>query len=236
MAFAFGGMTFPLVVPANSRSLLEICDPFTFIFLDYWAVCINAYCADAYVQVMGGAAGKVTSRHACQQTTNLDPLPWLKQETFRFPLLSCCPDRGRQQYDKTVRWETQETEYMVTYCLPSMTTEQAERVTPLLHGVRTLLTSRTEACGDPCWRNNANPLAAAGVMGCVFTDARYGLAKEEGSARGFPVIEARILVQEREQPDPSPAQALARFDATTDAGGTEGSGALAIQAQLPVNT
>lgn len=229
MTILFGGMQFPLSAPRDGRSLLEACDPFAFTFLDYWSACINEYCSKAYCAAMRGQAGR--DARACDQITNVDPMVFLAHEGFRFPLLACYPDQGQQQYDKTMRWEAQGTEYAVTYVLPPLTAEDAEAMMPLLHAVRTLLTATTEAMGDPCWRNKTNPLRIAGIMGCVFTSAKYGLL-EGNDPSGYPAVEMRILVQEREaenrEGDDQTGQST-----QTNAIGSESNEALSIQAQHP---
>jgi hypothetical protein len=221
VTLAFGGLRFPLAPGVGVKSLLATCDPFRRVFLDYWQTVINAYCGDAYEAAMAGQAEGATGQKACAQTTTLDPLLWLKNETFRFPILGCYPVQGTKALKKTVRWELVETEYVVCYALPPLSAEQAERVEPILNAVHALLVLATERQGDESYDGGTNPLATAGIMACQFGQTRFGLIKDEGSPKGFPCFEAHIAVQIRESVVPEDGTPLESMAPTLDIGADE---------------
>ncbi len=215
MGLKFGGVTYPLVVPADTRSLARTCDPFVSVFLEFYQAIIEFYCGKAYVIALGAQTGKTPDRRACAETTTLPPELYLEGRAFKFPLLALYPLSDAGEAMHTMRWSKTSTTYQLDYVLPSLDGDTAERVLTILAAVRRLLILVTRKLGDEKYEDGVEVMALAGVMSVKFGSASYGMLPKN-SAPGLPFVGMQLVVEHREDVDPSGDVLLERITTTVN--------------------
>ena len=216
--FRYGGTSFPLTA-SSANTLLQDADPVVYHGLQFFAGVLGlhigarlvAECAAANVTANGAA---ITS--AVMQMTPLDPVPWLLEEHFQFPLLALY--RISEKFSRrTINWSHDTTKLGIAYILPPLTAGQAERIIPILTSVPRVIANRSEQGYDPNYLAGAKvwSSAFAGIEDIDFpTEGQFGAFPGLGNLM-FPAWTATIVVNERQmrETDFSP---LTGVDSTQD--------------------
>ena len=218
MGLKFGGVTYPLVLPADTLSLGRTCDPFAQVFLEFYQAVINHYCASAFTTAMAGQMGRAPDRLACLETTTNPPELYLRSQAYDPPFLALYPVQDDPEAMHTLKWSKTVSRYQLDYVLPPLDAETAERVLPILPAVRRLLVQVTRKLGDKNFDSGAEVMGLAGVMSAQFLSASYGfLPKDEIEL--FPALQMQMQVVHREDHDPSDDRVLDRIQTTIESEG-----------------
>ena len=155
--FNYGGLTFPLVVD-GSNTLLQDADPVVFWALQFYASVLTTHMGARLMLEASGSKAPITAPVA--YTTPLDPVPWLLEEHFQFPLLALYRISGKNSY-RTVNWSHQTTKLGIAYVLPPLTAGQAEAIAPILSTIPLIIANRTEQGFDPAFQSGAKVWSGA---------------------------------------------------------------------------
>lgn len=164
MTLIIGPTTLPLVAQATGQPLTPVADAWLAKALAYWQTCINTYCEAAYVAAMAGKALGVAGRRACQETSPVDPVPWLDVEVFRGPMLAVYPVEGKYEWH-TLEHDQTNTKYQIKYILPAVPFEVAKVVAPLLQAVLATIIMVTEAQHDASYNSDERVWEPAALGG-----------------------------------------------------------------------
>ncbi len=194
--FNYGGVAFPLTT-LGSRTLLQDADPVSYWALRFFKSVLVTHMGARLVSEAQSAGAPITS--AVAQTTPLDPIPWLLEQHFRFPLLALYRISGANG-QRTVNWSHQTTKFGIAYVLPPLSAGQAECVAPILATIPLIIANRTEHGSDPAFQSGAQ------VWSGAFAGLEDIKAPVEGqfgmfpglSELAFPAWTGTITVNERQ--------------------------------------
>lgn len=179
MRFRHGGVAYPLELESPGRTLLQDTDPSTFFLLDYFTWAIRHY-VGARLEQAAAAANVTAITGAVAEAIALNPAPYMRQAEFQFPLLAIYRAEAVLS-DKTIVRRQGASTLELAFVLPSLTSEQAAQLEPLLHTIAGLIdhcagvgsdelyTPPGGAAGDFVWGND---YAALQSLSC--TRARFG--------------------------------------------------------------
>lgn len=174
---------------------------------------IRAYCDAAVTDAFSNQV-----RTACVEAVNVDPIYWMSQASFRVPLLAIWCTGGDEKA-KTIGKQVITADYKLAYVLPRITTQQAQRITPLLLGVRKLISALCQLQGDD---DDPTALLDAGI--CSITPGKWSIATlvteqgQQGAVGDFPALLMDLAVEYLEDFDDSQAVTLGRVILALDIG------------------
>lgn len=177
--FNYGGISFPLAT-TGSNTLLQDADPVVYWALQFYASVLATHMGARLLQAAAAGTAPITS--AVAYTTPLDPLPWLQEEHFQFPLLALYRMSGKNSY-RTYNWSHQTTKLGIAYVLPPLTAGQAEALVPILATIPLIIANRTEQGFDPAFQ------AGARVWSGAFSGLEDIEAPVEGAFGMFPGLD-----------------------------------------------
>ncbi len=194
--FNYGGVSFPLTA-STSNTLLQDADPVLYWALQFYASVLTTHMGDRLLAVAQDADAPITA--AVQYTTPLDPVPWLLEEHFRFPLLALYRISGKNGM-RTYNWSHETTKLGIAYILPPLTAGQAEAVAPILSTIPLIIANRTQQGFDPAFMSGAKVWSGA-FAGLENIDApvegTFGMFPGVGDL-AFPAWTGTITVNERQ--------------------------------------
>lgn len=196
--FNYGGVSFPLAADGAERvSLLKDADPVIYWALRFYESVLNTHIGARLVLEANAVEAPIQS--AVAYTTPLDPIPWLLEEHFRFPLLALYRISSKNSLH-TINWSKQTTKLGLAYILPPLTAGQAENIVPILSTVPLVIANRTEQGFDPAFMSGAQVWSGA-FAGLQDIDA--AVEGEFGMFPGlndlaFPAWTGTIMVNERQ--------------------------------------
>lgn len=209
--FQYGGTSFPLST-SSVNSTLQDADPALYYALDFFEAVINLHVGDRMLKE-AAAAGITNITSAVAYKTPLDPLPWLLDNQFQWPLLACYRRKGKFGY-RTTNWSHDVSQWGVAYILPPLTQAQAEIMMPFLTAISKTLYNRMEQGFDPNYRAAQKVWTLAGLEEIDILDHSTGvwLGKDDIPFMGW---QATIQLMERQQPETDLSK-LAGVDAAVD--------------------
>ncbi len=199
-SFKYGGTVYPL--PTSSpNSLLRDADPAVYWLLEYFSAILTTHLGARLVAEAIAAGAPVAE--AVAYKTPLDPLPWLLEEHFTFPLLAVYR-MSNAITRKSTNWSQDTCKLGVAYVLPPLTPGQAEVLMPVLTSVSRILASRIEQGFDPSFLNGARVLSAAYAnldTASFPADGSFGVFQGMGNLE-FPSWTGTLTITERQMPAP----------------------------------
>lgn len=198
--FAHGGVTFPLT-DSTSNSLLEDADPVIYRALEFFQNQIETHLGDRWEAEV--ALTTLTGRPIVAYAIPYDPAPYLNTEQLKFPLLAVY--RASTAFgERTATWRNDICKVHVAFVLPPLDAGQAERLLPILNGVKAVIDHQTEQgfystftpadgdAGDDVW-------LLSGLEKIDVRNASFG-SYETTSGLHFPSIVFDVDVHERVMP------------------------------------
>ncbi len=173
MTLIIGPTTLPLVAQATGQPLTPVADAWLARAIDYWQTCINTYCEAAYVGAMGDLSPGPAGKRACQETSPVDPVPWLDVEVFRGPMLAVYPVEGKYEWP-TLEHDQTTTKYQIKYILPAVSFDTAKVIAPLLQAVLATIIMVTEAQHDASYNADQRVWEAASLGGTALSQMYFG--------------------------------------------------------------
>lgn len=190
-SFKFGGTTFPLTA-STANSLLKDVDPALYYLLDYFAAVIQIHLGSRIAAEC--LAGGITVSSSVANKIPLDPSPYLAESQYKFPLLAAYRENSVDSEHSTVLYHDS-TEVGVQYILPPLSAGQAERLLPILRGVKAVLTNRTVQGFDPNYNSGALVWTLSGIEEIQVTKSSYG-KYDFGGKLVFPTLRMGFVVKE----------------------------------------
>jgi hypothetical protein len=194
--FNYGGLKFPLST-SSGNSLLQDADPVIFHALAFYSAILTLHMGSRLLAEAAACSAPITQ--AVAYTTPLDPLPFLQEEHFNFPLLALYRVSEKNSY-RTLNWSHGTSKIGIAYVLPPLTPGQAERILPILRAAPLIIANRTEQGFDPAYLNGAKVWSAAfaGLENIEApVESQYGSYPGVGNLV-FPAWTATITVNERQ--------------------------------------
>lgn len=205
-SFTNGGATYPLPTGGAGlggvgATLLRDADPASFYLIEFFRSVLETHLAGRFMQevVSCGAGDKIQTMVA--ETLPLNPLPYLTQGQFGFPLLAAY--RKRSQFKFVGQRKIVRGEFEVVYVLPPLQPGEAERLEPILQSVVAVLDNRAEQGMDPAYTPSAPTGTAgevvwtrAGVAKAGITDAVFG-GYHVGPEVYFPAVTISLEIEEQ---------------------------------------
>lgn len=174
-SFRYGAVQFPL--GAGSNSTLQDVDPSLYWALAFWTNVLTTHIGARYAAEVAAIGGTFAATYPSliAYTTPIDPVPYLQQEQFKFPLFAVYR-RSEKVSRRTVTWSHDTTRWGVAYIMPPLTAGQRERLEPLLRAIPVVLANRTEQGFDPAFQGGAKvwSTAFAGLEDISFPEGEYG--------------------------------------------------------------
>ncbi len=210
--FAYGGSTYPLT-SALTNTLLQDSDPAVYWALQFFSSVITTHLGPRLLLEAGRLGAPIAA--AVAYMTPLDPVPYLLEEQFQFPLLAVFR-KSEKLTHLTYNWSHTTTQLGVSYVLPPLSAGQAENIVPILSSLGKVLKNRIEYGGDPSFQSGARVWDAshAGLEKIDIVDGSFGLFAGTGDLL-FPSWSATLVVDERQMQEPG-LSILAAVDANQD--------------------
>lgn len=211
--FVYGGVSFPLTT-TGSNTLLKDADPVVYWALQFYASVLTTHMGARLIIEANAAQAPVLA--AVAMSTPQDPVPWLQENHFAFPLLALYRISGTNNY-RTVNWSQQTTKLGVAYILPPLTAGQAENLVPILSTVPLIIANRTEQGWDPGFQSGAKVWSGAfSGLGEIHApvEGQFGMFPGTGDT-AFPAWTGTITVNERQMAE-TDFSALEAVDAHVD--------------------
>lgn len=222
---SFGGVTFPLAVPAQGEGLLAIAQPFVAKALAYYKACLNAYLDAAYGAAMAGKAQGPLGQRACVEVGPVDPSLQLVKVSHGTPYLAIYASDGLAE-SHSFQYVQNTTKYRLAYVLEPMALDEMQEIaSPILSAAMMLLIRVTENQSDPNYNNGEQVWDVAGTMSVTF--GKWQIVPEEYkglTGMNFCALRAELTVVERENPDPDLGQTFDGASEGLDVPDTEGGG------------
>lgn len=214
--FGFGGAVYPLTT-AGSNTLLQDADPALYWATDFWRSVLEThlYARWAVERAAANVAVPDTTK-LVQQLVPFDPVPYLKRDQFKFPLLAAYRMTEGRDADRTIAWVDVQATWGVALILPPISPSQLERVNPILRAFRDVLYERTNNQADPSYHSGEvvwSNLAKVELIGFQGADFRPALGMDNLI---FPCCTLRASVTERVQPVDGAYDVLAGQDVEID--------------------
>lgn len=174
--FAYGKVHYPLAASSSGSTLLLDADPALFYLLEFYSSVLNTHLGTRLLAEAASAnAGRIQA--AVAETIPLNPEAFLTSENFNFPLL--CAYRLSSKYEYVGQSKLTVDKIEVSYVLPALTGGAAERLTPILYAVASVLDNRTERGFDPAYTPSGGDAGdpvwtAAGVARAEIKSVSYG--------------------------------------------------------------
>lgn len=199
-SFRYGGSSYPLTA-STANSLLQDSDPVVYHGLQYFAGVLGIHIGARLVAECTAAnvtANGLPITSAVMRMVPMDPLPWLLEEQFQFPLLALYRISERISR-RTINWSHDTAKLGIAYVLPPLTAGQAERIIPILTSVPRVIANRTEQGYDPAYLNGAKVWSAAfaGLEDIDFPQGQFGSFPGLDNLM-FPAWWGEITVNERQ--------------------------------------
>lgn len=194
--FGIGEVVSPLAV-STGNSLLKDADPVLFNFLAYLSGVINLHVKARWNQeVVAAGLSDLTNKPVAYKLP-FDPLPFMQETHFKFPLLAIY--RKSESYqNKTTAWYTVTSSLEILWAMPPVNSGQLERLNPFrVHVARTMM-DRLLMGYDTNWNNGQHVLQDSGVEKIEVLSTQFGSIPDlRTEDKFFPSILMQINVSER---------------------------------------
>lgn len=197
--FGFGAAVYPLAA-SLSNTLLQDADPAVFWAIDFWRTVLETHVGPRWSLAVSDAGRPDLASQLVQQVATFNPVPYLKRDQFKFPLLAVYRMSEARDNDRTIAWTNVEATWGVQLILPPVSPSQREKVNPVLKAFRDVLYERTTNQADPSYRSGQvvwSQLAKVEMIGFAAADFRDALGTDD---LVFPCCTLRARVTERTQP------------------------------------
>ncbi len=195
--FGHGGVTYPIAA-ATTNTFLKDADPAIYYTIDFFQSVLNTYLTARLTAELSRSPAITALTAAVASVVPLDPLPYLQEQNFKFPLLAV--HRSKETFTRmSLSTMGDDSEWAVDYILPPLTGAQMERLSPLLRAVGQVLSNRIENVSDPAYAGGANIWTLAGIAKVELTEASYGAFAGTGN-QVFPAWRGKLVVKEIDTP------------------------------------
>ncbi len=195
--FGRGGVTYPIPV-SITNTLLKDADPAIYYTLDYFQSVLNTYMRPRLLTEIARSPAITSITTAVSAVVPLDPVPYLQEQHFKFPLLAVY--RKKETFrEKSVALFEDDAEWAVDYILPPVTGGQLERLAPFLRAAGQILFNRIENMMDPAYSNGAAVWDLAGISKIELVEASYGGYAGTGGLF-FPAWRGKLMVKQIDSP------------------------------------
>lgn len=192
-SFGYGGADYPLT-ESTANTLLKDVDPAVYYALAYFQSVITTYLNDRILAV-AAQTPEIPITAAVAHVVPFDPVPFLQEQHFRFPLLAVY--RTKSEYtERSVTYPHRIGEWNVDYILPPMSAGQLERIGPILKGVADVVHNRIENMFDPSYEDGLKVWETAKLQSIELLSDNFG-QWSNGSNLWFPSWAAKLRVKER---------------------------------------
>jgi hypothetical protein len=216
-SFRRGKKRYPLSSGTGNETLLDA-DPFIFYALEFFSSVITTYIGDRLIE----ASGQLSSiNEAVAMAVPIDPVPALASTHYKFPLLAVYRKHGSLD-ERTVVYRHDTSVFEVIYVLPPLDAADAERIAPLLMGVRDVLDDRAFYGQDPAYTPTNGTLGQlfwvdlAGAEKIRFTEYEVGFIPGVVDDLAFCALRMKGVVSERPELDTGALDAWNGADAAID--------------------
>ncbi len=209
--FQHGGTAYPLE-DALTNTLLKDADPAVYYALDFFSAMLTEYIGDRLVAQATAASAPIAS--AVAMVVPFDPVPFLTETQFKFPLLAI--SRKSETFNEaSVAWPRRVGQWSCMYILPPLTAGQMEAIAPILATIGPVLNGRALLGHDPSYASDASVWTTAGLERVKVMSASFG-AFEGAQGLVLPCWSAILEVNERASEVEDGFEEFAGADATVD--------------------
>lgn len=198
--FSVGGVSFPVDDSPFVASITAL-DPVLARALVFYKAMLETHLGAYFAAMVTDSGATNLSSSIVAETVGYDVTPYLTADQYKFPLLAMYSTEEEIK-DHTVAWYKSTNKYVLLYVLPPLTAAQANKILPILKGIKSVIVDRTIQGYDPAYQNSLEVWADVGVMEIGVTNARYGALPNVTTNLTFPALELSIECQERENANP----------------------------------
>ncbi len=199
--FKAGGTLSPL--PSSlSNSLLKDADPVIYYLLNYYSNVISLHMGARWNAEATAAGRSDLSNLTTGHKVPFDPIPYLQENQFKFPLLAAY--RKNEKYEWfTTTWYRITSTVNIIWVMPPMSTGQMERMSAFRAHVARTLVDRTAMGLDSNYNSGEQVWAEAGLDKIGIKSTTFGnIPTDTGLV--FPTILLECELVERRMPTPEP--------------------------------
>lgn len=211
--FKLGGVEYPVAASPFVGALTAL-DPILAAAIAFYKAMLVTHLGDYFAAMVTDAGATNLSSNIVAETVSYDPSPYLQESQYKFPLLAMYRTEEDVE-DHTVNWYKTACSYTFVYVLPPLDAARANKILPILKGIRSVIVDRTIQGYDPSYLSGVEVWAAPGVMSIGVTKARYGTMPDVKGELLFPALELTIACEEREKNNPG-LDTLSGLDGTVD--------------------
>lgn len=164
--FNWGKTQYPLST-TNGYSPFQNISPQQFWILDFLSACLiidaGAYYAQQVTQLKSiGLAGTLTPLLVSPTTIGYNPLSYLQEAQYLFPLLAMYPVSGDVKEFSISTFVQSISTYEIMFVMPAMSSAEREVLGPFILACRDIIIKRLENCYHPSYLNGLNVGQLAG--------------------------------------------------------------------------
>ena len=199
--FKAGGTLSPLA-SSLSNSLLKDADPVIYYLLQYYAGVINLHMGARWNAEAAAAGRSDLANLTTGHKVPFDPIPYLQENQFKFPLLAAYRKNERYEWFTTT-WYRITSTVEILWIMPPMSTGQMERMSAFRAHVARTLVDRTAMGFDTNFNSGEQVWHEAGLDKIGIKAANFGnIPTDTGLV--FPTILLECELVERRMPAPEP--------------------------------
>lgn len=207
--FKAGGVLSPLT-SSTSNQLLKDADPVLYYILQYYKGVISLHMGARWNAEATAAGRSDLSNLTVVHTAHFDPIPYLQENQFKFPLLAVY--RKNEKYEWwTTTWYRITSTVQIVWIMPPMSTGQMERMNPFREHVARTLVDRTLQGFDTNYNSGEQPWKESGLDKIGIKSATFGNIPTDTNLV-YPTILMECELVERRMPTPEPGLNLVNLD------------------------
>lgn len=204
----FFTFTVPSPLGVTSNELLQDADPVLYYILKFYKAVIILHTQDRWTHEIAQTKPDLLSPVA--STTPFDPMPFLQESQFKFPLLSVFRTKEAYQ-ERTSTQYFSKTNMSVFYIMPPLSPAQMERLNPFRTHVARTIVNRTEQGFDTNYNSGQNVWKASGLAKVRVLSTSYGNIPTETNSF-FPTVVLDLEVEEQVKQNPNNFQLFNGMD------------------------
>jgi len=208
--FTHSKVQYPLAA-ATTNPLVNDVDPVLRHMVDFFAAVIHAQVGARLIAQ--AALHGFAIPNAVMQKVFIEPKPFLLANQFKFPSLFV-HRAGSSWSEKTLSWDHDAAEIVLTYLLPPLTQKQREDIEPILRGVEVAIKRATKLGRHSAYASGANVWKdLCALEGIWLASTKYdGMEPLQGNEQYYRALICTFIVREREMPDVRGYEALTGID------------------------